>query len=327
MANKVKEEYQVDPTAWMVTFSDLVTLLLTFFVLLLSMSSMDEQKASDIASKTAGGTMSVVIDSGDYTNPEPRIVSSIRIISYIEKLSRKLVSAERKLVSREEYQKYMWHMVETIPGEDPPPASLIGDIPGRVGQGSSMNRLAVAAVSGGIRLTLPESFTFAKGEAEVLADSSEFLKVLGRLIKRHDLYAIVNGHTDNKDIYSSRYPSNWELSCARSAAVVRKIIQLAGVAQRNLAAAGYADTRPLADNATEEGREINRRVEIFLMPSPETPLSVYGDTYMPDCPFCPADPGDRIHTGQGGEGLGAGPIFSGAGPVFEEGTETSEAGE
>ncbi len=296
MAKKKKAGSSIDPNAWMVTFSDLVTLMLTFFVLLLSMSSMDDQKADDIAN-AATGTVMTVIDSEDFSSMQMKVIPSVSLMAQLDKLSRKLYSADRELISRDEYQKYMWKWVQEVSGDDLPPTSLGGDEPGKIGMGLGDSQIVLAAIPGGIGIMLPESITFSKGNAEITEESQKILKTLGMVMKRYDLMAIIQGHTDEKPIYSSQYPSNWELSCARSAAVAQKIIDLSKVPAANLIAAGYGDTRPVADNATPEGRERNRRIEILLTPSPRTHREKISPLHIPKCPFCPADPEDLIFTG------------------------------
>ncbi len=291
-----EQKSHIDPNAWMVTFSDLVTLMLTFFVLLLSMSSMDEQKANDIAN-AATGTMMTVIDAADFSSSTIKIIPSIDIVSYIDKLSRKLVSADRELVSREEYKKYMWNWLKDVPGEDLPPSSMGGGEPGLLGQGLGEDQIALAAIAGGIAILLPEDITFAGGETQITPEAMDTLKALGNVVKRYKLTAVIQGHTDDKPIQSSIYPSNWELSCARSAEVARQLTILSGVPKQSLIAAGYGDTRPVADNATPEGRRSNRRIEILLMPSPRNPREEISPLHIPKCPFCPADPVDLIDTG------------------------------
>nr|MCU0254512.1 OmpA family protein [Acidobacteriota bacterium] len=83
------------------------------------------------------------------------------------------------------------------------------------------------------------------------------------LIRSSGAWATVEGHSDNLPIRSATFPSNWELSAARAGAVVRFLVAH-GLAPVRLEAVGHADTRPLGDNATDEGRQRNRRVEILL---------------------------------------------------------------
>jgi chemotaxis protein MotB len=128
-------------------------------------------------------------------------------------------------------------------------------------------QLRVRIVRGRMVVELPEGILFDSGRAE-LKDSgeatlTEVAQVLSTIQNRN--FQIV-GHTDNVPIRSRRYPSNWELSTARAVTVSKFLID-AGVPATRLSAAGYAETQPVGENDTPEGRAQNRRIEIVLMPN------------------------------------------------------------
>lgn len=130
-------------------------------------------------------------------------------------------------------------------------------------------KLKVKIVRGKMIVELPEGVLFDSGKAELKDEGKETLtqvaKVLADIENREYLVA---GHTDNVPIRSRRYPSNWELSAARGVNVA-KFLAENGLPADRLAAAGYADTEPVASNETDEGRAQNRRIEIVLMPNVE----------------------------------------------------------
>ena len=92
----------------------------------------------------------------------------------------------------------------------------------------------------------------------------KILEALTEQFKRLPNNIEIQGHTDNQAISTAAYPSNWELSASRAGAVVRYMESL-GLSSARLAAAGYADTRPVVDNSTRQGRAKNRRVEIVVL--------------------------------------------------------------
>ncbi len=111
---------------------------------------------------------------------------------------------------------------------------------------------------------LTDNVLFDSGLADVKSQGLPLLGEVGTLLGVDGVHPIVvEGHTDDVPISTSRYASNWELSTARAAAVVRWLIGR-GVPARRFSAAGYADLRPLASNGTAAGRARNRRVEIVL---------------------------------------------------------------
>ncbi|MCB9596145.1 MAG: OmpA family protein [Sandaracinaceae bacterium] len=129
-------------------------------------------------------------------------------------------------------------------------------------------QLRVRIVRGNMVVELPEGVLFDSGRAELRDAASATLErvaqVLASVPNRNFLVA---GHTDNVPVgRRSRYESNWELSAARGVAVVRFLADH-GMSPERLAAAGYADTQPVASNSSDEGRAQNRRIEIIVLPN------------------------------------------------------------
>lgn len=128
--------------------------------------------------------------------------------------------------------------------------------------------LVVNVEPGNINLQLPESILFETGKSELLSFADELLNKITPLLLQNDFPLSVEGHTDNVPIFSSQFPSNWELSSARASVVIRKLGEL-GVPFSRLRAVGLADTMPIEDNDTEDGRRKNRRVNIIIHVTPE----------------------------------------------------------
>ena len=119
-------------------------------------------------------------------------------------------------------------------------------------------------------LTMLGHVLFESGEADLTPLGLKIMKQVGQALAALPEKTVqVEGHTDNNPIYGQlqrRYPTNWELSTARATTVLRYLIEQTGMDRNQFAATGYADTRPVQSNATEEGRAQNRRVEIVLYP-------------------------------------------------------------
>ncbi|MCA9463652.1 MAG: flagellar motor protein MotB, partial [Nitrospira sp.] len=119
-------------------------------------------------------------------------------------------------------------------------------------------------------LTMLGQVLFESGEAELTPLGLKIMKQVGQVLASlPEKYIQVEGHTDNNPIYGQlqkRYPTNWELSTARATTVLRYLIEQTGMDRNQLSATGYADTRPVQTNDSEEGRAQNRRVEIVLYP-------------------------------------------------------------
>lgn len=128
-------------------------------------------------------------------------------------------------------------------------------------------QLRVKIVRGKMVVELPEGVLFDSGSAELKDDGQETLEEVTKIlagIENRDF--LVAGHTDNVPISSRKFPSNWELSAERGV-VVAKFMAENGMPKERIAAAGYADTQPVASNESDDGRAANRRIEIILMPN------------------------------------------------------------
>lgn len=120
----------------------------------------------------------------------------------------------------------------------------------------------------GLQITLPNEVLFATGSADLKLDGQSLLKELVGALQQVPYQIVVVGHTDNVPIgpgLVKRYPTNWELAGARAASVVR-LMASAGIPPDRLLAISMGDTRPVADNSTPEGRELNRRIDVRIRP-------------------------------------------------------------
>lgn len=227
---EIEEQEEVDEgaPAWMTTFADLVTLLLTFFVLLLSFANTDTQKFKDMLGslKDAFGTQQK--EFGEYDSSKDRIADTIPNIIDRKEREKLIFFQELKRIIN---KKNLGGMSELQIEKD------------------------------GLRLRIKGKALFKTGSAELNPDIHGLLDEIKILIDKHAYLLIVEGHTDNIPITSDIYPSNWELSAARAISVIRYFMETLHVEPKKLEAVGYADTRPLVDNSTDENRSTNRRVE------------------------------------------------------------------
>ncbi len=141
--------------------------------------------------------------------------------------------------------------------------SAIEELQSRVLQDDLRGQAACTVTPERVRLTLNLPVLFESGSAEINPRIREILESLAGPLAKFPGDIIVEGHTDNVPIRSSRYPSNWELSQARAVSVIDFFTAL-GIAERHFVAAGYGEYRPVASNETREGRARNRRIEILI---------------------------------------------------------------
>lgn len=146
---------------------------------------------------------------------------------------------------------------------------LVQDLKDEIAEGS----VGVKAVGNEIQVTLGSALLFKTGEAALQKRGEKTLQDIAKSFKTLKEGCMrVEGHTDNRPISASlksRYPTNWYLSGARAASVIRYLEEKGGVGPARLALHAFADQRPLQSNKTPEGRQQNRRVEIFFIPCPK----------------------------------------------------------
>ena len=236
MAKKKHEEHE-NHERWLVSYADFITLLFAFFVVMYSVSSVNEGKYRTVSAsiKAALNPINSVPSSRlPFTigNAKPRMITTDE------------VSTDDPIIRR---------MREIMTRINP---NLKGDI-------SEVK--IVETGRGTIMISLPESILFQSGEARVRSEALPFLKALAEILIEMDRHIRIIGHTDNVPIRTAQFPSNWELSAGRAVMVVRIFSELYGVPISHLSATGFADAKPLESNDTVGGRTKNRRVEILIL--------------------------------------------------------------
>lgn len=131
----------------------------------------------------------------------------------------------------------------------------------------------------GLVITFVADILFDSGKAKIKPESYPILDKVMRVLKENvpDLSVGIEGHTDNEPIKYSGWKSNWELSTARALSVLHYLTDERGISPRRVSATGYGEYRPVASNDTKEGRQLNRRVEIVILPR-ITKVKESGDT-------------------------------------------------
>jgi chemotaxis protein MotB len=225
-------------SSWMVTFSDLSTLLLTFFVLLLSMSSMDDLKLkSAFYNFTSSCGILQFKEYGEIYRPKKILIEGL-----YEKLKDALV------VSKDEE-----NLDEDLPSD-------IIESPFKEAKGS----VVFQDLKDGFKLVFGQDILFDSGSAEIKEEMRPVLHQIARFIALSGYQIYVDGHTDNVPIHSEEYPSNEELSLARAYAILDHLVHWENVSPQSLAITGYGEVRPVVPNASPAGKAQNRRVEIIF---------------------------------------------------------------
>lgn len=221
---------------WMATFADMVTLLLCFFVLLLSFAEQSEEKYRDALGSLKGafGVKQIRAVSDD--------MAQFNTSKTVSELTAKISHDERLLLG----------VIMRI-------KSLIEDEDVKLKEG-----IGVTADRDGVIFSASSSSMFKSGSADLSEDADRILDKVIRVLKDYKLNLVVRGHTDDRPISTPKFPSNWELSSARAAVALDYIVNKGGIEISRAKAVGYADTRPAAPNDTQENRKKNQRVEFYL---------------------------------------------------------------
>lgn len=247
MARKKKAEQQMNTSAWMNTFADLMNLLLCFFVLLFAMSNIDARKSEAIIKAFQGNTG---VLTGGNTIVEQRVVNRG---SMSNGQSSKVMEMQNFENLKEEIDEYLK-------------------------ENQLSNQVEVVNEDAGLLLRFQDNVLFDQGSATINPESYQVLDYIGTLLKSEtfkDKFVSVEGHTDNVPIKNARFDSNWELSVTRASNVVRYLIERLSINPERLTASGYSEYHPIAPNDTEANKRSNRRVDIMILKSKDLQDSNY----------------------------------------------------
>jgi chemotaxis protein MotB len=230
MAKKKKYpvEYMPNTEAWMTTFADLISLMLTFFILLISMSTMDKTGLADI--ETSFRDAVSVFNAGDGT--ELQMIPPF---------------AMQKMISRQEMMLAMRQNSHLM-----------------LKNSALEHKVKGIIIKGRLYLRIPDSVLFNKGSATLKPEQIRALKKLAQMLALMPGKIRVQGHTNvNPDLSDSKFSDPWTMSLARAASVLH-VLEGEGVDPARLSLAGYGPSRPVSTEATPFGRSKNRRVEIMI---------------------------------------------------------------
>jgi chemotaxis protein MotB len=260
------EEEERTMPAWVMTFADLMSLLMCFFVLLLSFAEMDAMKFKQIAgemSKAFGvqrdvpaieppmGT-SPIFDRFSPGVPQPTPIDSVRQQTSDERPQLRTFTSDAQVENtvQELSQRQVEASLETL-------RELLE-------QELQDGKLTLEQDRERIVIRIEERGAFSSGSSDMTAVLQDMLNRIAAELVRLPGVLTVEGHTDNIPIRTARFQSNWDLSAARASSVANGLLSNPAIDSARLQVHGFAETRPRADNDSPEGRALNRRVEIVV---------------------------------------------------------------
>lgn len=215
--------------AWMVTFGDLMSLLLTFFVLLLSFATMEQPREFEEAIVSIKGAFGILPSNITVVQINPQPVR-------MKRLPQKAEEAAREIAREIQVD------------------------------GKSEDVVVEYDETGALKLNLPTRVLYDAGAADLREDAYPFLSSLAQIMSRYpDAFFEVHGHTDNTNLSdTSIFRDNWDLSYARADAVMRFLAESGGISRENFESVAHGSGDPIQPNTTQDGRDANRRVELFI---------------------------------------------------------------
>jgi chemotaxis protein MotB len=257
VSRKKKEEH-VNHERWLVSYADFITLLFAFFVVMFSVSQVDKKELGRLVE-----SLNRAFDlPGGSTHPIQGVETTVGLGVGTAAIQ---IAAPRRQ-GREPGGKS-----EKRSGDST--ALLRGSMEKLIEKLSLTGKVVVHEDGRGLVITLSEASFFDPGSARVRTDVLPALRQIGELLKSEEVKVSVEGHTDNTPINTSEFPSNWELSTARATSIVSMMMNDLGYDPRMLSAAGFSEYKPIASNATPEGRAKNRRVDLVVIGTPRKPAA------------------------------------------------------
>jgi chemotaxis protein MotB len=244
VARKKREEEHESHDRWLVSYADFITLLFAFFTVLYATSDRDVKKQKEFEDSIKAAMTPMSESSQLMTDSS---VNSSDAINPIESPIEKYSQTKRSL---EELEEQMKRDLETTLGADRYKSTV----------------QSIHHDKDGVRITLSSELLFPSGSDRIREESLATIAALADALKKTSGQIVVEGHTDNQPIGTSKFPSNWDLAAARSTMFVRFLITRHKIPASRIQVAAFADQRPIANNDSEGTRAQNRRIEVLLIP-------------------------------------------------------------
>jgi chemotaxis protein MotB len=251
VGRKQKHPEHVNHERWLVSYADFITLLFAFFVVMFAVSQVDSNKlgrfteSANVAFRTQG---LFAPSSGSPIQRGGSAGSALvpPVVADRPSLFRYTAASARAQSVRESLDE-------------------------AVENGGLGSSVGLRYDDRGVVVSLPNDIYFRPGSANLKPEALDELHAIGEAVREQEGPILVEAHTDDAVVDSPLFPSGWELTAARSARVVRFLVEEVGIDSARLAAVGLADSRPLVENLDEYTREANRRVEIIVVTEGQEP--------------------------------------------------------
>ncbi|MGO0121816.1 flagellar motor protein MotB [Desulfothermobacter acidiphilus] len=239
-----RKETEVSRDRWLITYADLITLLLIFFIVLYTFSKVDAEKFAGVAealSRALGGGAGMILEGQG-----PAVVSGAPEFEPGHDAKFALSGGGEESLQLEKIKAE----IEKYAKEKGLQAKITARIEER-----------------GLVVSVMDTVLFPIGSAELTPQARGVVDEVGKILLKMPNCVRIEGHTCDLPIHTPRYPSNWELSVARATSVVEELAHAVNFPPQRLCACGYGEYRPLVPNDSEEHRQMNRRVDFVVLRS------------------------------------------------------------
>lgn len=246
MARKKRAEVEKENNErWLLTYSDLITLLMIFFVVLYAMSNVDAQKfraVADSLNKALGGGRPSALEINDKPGGPQIIGDSTPSYSSDSANDKQNFNLEQTSI------KEIKEKLDEYAAENDIQSKLVSSIEER-----------------GLVVSIKDTLLFDSGSPEITVKAHGILEIISKVLLDMPNYIKIEGHTDNVPISTQQFLSNWELSVLRATNVLQIMTGEGHISPYRLSATGYGEYRPVAANTDETGRARNRRVDLVIL--------------------------------------------------------------
>ncbi len=250
---KSHEEAHENHERWMLTYLDLITLLMIFFIIMYAMSNISatkyEKLAKSLNSALAGDNQK--IDGGEEGSPTEQVAFNDPPGADIEEMEGEDLTEE---------EKEALEMAEAAAL-----AQVAQEVREMMKEKGLEQEVSVNISERGVVISLKDTVLFESGSTAIKSENINSLIEIGKTLKSVNNYVRIEGNTDNVPISNSNFKDNWELSVMRAAKVLQLIVNQSGYPPSKISAVGYGEYRPVAPNDTYENKAKNRRVDIVIL--------------------------------------------------------------
>jgi len=250
MSRRKRKHAHANHERWLVSYADFITLLFAFFVVLYASAQVDNKKMVQVSAAIHGAFQELGAFAGSAQGSPLRVEAAPPGATQATLPPDQVVGelnaegAGRDGVDVDRLKK---------------------ELEGALGDQIKRHEIEMRVTPEGLVVSLREVGFFASGTAELLPDGQAPLARIAHILNAKGFQIRLEGHTDNKPIHTPRFKSNWELSTARATEVVALLVERYGFDAMQISAAGYSEYRPIASNDSEEGRKMNRRVDLVIV--------------------------------------------------------------